>query len=397
MGNNSYKYLIVGAGLAGASAIEGIREIDRDGSLALIGQEKNLPYDRPPLTKKLWFGKMPLEKVFRHDQSFYTENKVDLKLATTVASIDPKQKTVADQSGNIIHYEKLLLATGGRPTHLPLPGGDIEGLFYYRTLDDYLRLRPQAAPGKTALVIGGGFIGSEIAAALALNQVKVVMLFPGEYLCQRIFPETLGKAMEAHYLAQGIQIIHEKPASIIRQGEKFKTRTEQAREIESDMVIVGIGIQPETDLAARAELTIANGIQVDAYLRTDAPDIYAAGDNANFPCAALGKMTRLEHWDNASSLGKHAGKNMAGAHQAFDYLPYFFSDLFEFGYEAVGEIDSKLEVVADWKEENRQGTIYYVRDGKIQGVMMCNIWEQVDAARRLIGQDEAAVKGLKVA
>lgn len=385
MAKKGCRYVIVGGGLAGASAVEGIREVDPEGSILLIGSERHLPYDRPPLTKKLWFGQKKVQEIFLHDESYYSRHCVELRPGVRIMSIDPRRKEITDERGRTYGYEKLLLATGGSPRRLPVPGGDLEGICYYRTLDDYLRLRREAAEGKSAVVIGGGFIGSEIAAALNISRVDVTMVFPSSYLCNRVFPEYLGRAVLERYRQRGIRVLSgTAPASFSRQGDRFVTRLRNGQEIESDVVIVGIGIRPEVETARTAGLETDNGIVVNACLQTSHPDIYAAGDNAWFPYEALGKGVRVEHWDNALNQGRWAGRNMAGARRRFDYMPYFFSDLFEFGYEAVGEVDSGLETIPCWRKENDTGVIYYLKDKIIRGVMMCNLWDRIDAARELI-------------
>ena len=384
-----YTYIIVGGGLAGVSAIEGIRERDKDRPILLIGSEKDRPYDRPPLSKKLWLGKKKVEEIFLHDQKFYDENKVTLLLETTVTAVDPDNKTVTDEKENKYRYEKLLLATGGSPRMLPIIGGYLEGLCYFRYLGDYLRIRQEAEAGKSAMVIGGGFIGSEMAAALNISKLDVTMIFPETYICSRVFPESLGRTMIGRYLERDIRVLKgDKPVAITRKGDRFLTQTDNGKKIESDMVIVGVGISPETKLAEMAKLSVGNGVVVNEYLTTSHPDIYAAGDNALFYYQALGKQMRLEHWDNAINQGKLAGRNMAGAKQIFGYMPYFFSDLFEFGYEAVGEVSTELDTFCDWQKENDTGVIYYLKDNKIRGAMMCNVWGKVEAARQLIVKGE---------
>jgi 3-phenylpropionate/trans-cinnamate dioxygenase ferredoxin reductase subunit len=393
MAERSYEYIIVGGGLAGASAVEGIRELDKAGAILLVGIERHLPYDRPHLSKKLWFGKKTVEQIFVHDRDYYDRAGVTMVAGDTVSSLDPKKKTTATAGGSQFQYNKLLLATGGTPRVLSIPGGDLEGISYFRTLDDYLTLRAGAGPGASAVVIGGGFIGSEIAAALAINKVSVTMIFPEPYLVSRIFPEALGTAITAQYRAKGVTMLaNEKPASIRRKGARFVTRVGSGREIESDLVVVGIGIAPSLDLPRKAGLVTGNGIIVDDYLQASLPDIYAAGDIAFFPYQALGMQTRVEHWDNALNQGKQAGRNMAGGREPYAYMPYFFSDLFEFGFEAVGEIDSRLETFADWQKKNDTGVVYYLRDGTIRGAMMCNVWDKVEAARGLIRQGSRVTK-----
>jgi 3-phenylpropionate/trans-cinnamate dioxygenase ferredoxin reductase subunit len=389
MAEQSFAYIIVGGGLAGASAIEGIRELDKKGSLLMIGREKHLPYDRPHLSKKLWFGKKKVEDIFLHKHEFYTQNNAAVAVGTTVKALDAVGKTVADHMGKTYRFEKLLLATGGTPRTLPIPGGNLEGICYYRYLDDYLQIRQKASAGRSAVIIGGGFIGSEIAAALNINNVDVTMIFPDPYLVSRIFPEYLGRAIQDHYRSRGIKIIAgDQPSVFSKDGKGFTTYTLSGKTITSDMVIVGIGISPSVELAESAGIRTGNGIVVNDLLQTSNPDIYAAGDNAFFPYQALGVQTRVEHWDNAINQGKWAGRNMTGVQKPFAYMPYFFSDLFEFGYEAVGEVDARLETFADWQKENETGVIYYLKEGKVRGAMMCNVWEKVEAARTLIRQGE---------
>ncbi len=385
----SYKYIIVGGGLAGASAIEGIRERDQKGAILLIGNEKHLPYDRPPLSKKLWFGKKTVEEIFLHKKEFYEQNNVTATIGTIVTSLDPKNKIVTDNRGRTYGFKKLLLATGGVPRVLPIHGGTLEGICYYRTLDDYLRLRKESSEGKSAVVIGGGFIGSEMAAALSANKVDVTMVFPDPFLMSRAFPEGLGRAIQDQYVSRGIKVLSkERPSAFSKNGSRFVTYTVSGKKIESDLVLVGIGVAPSLDLPRKAGLQTADGVIVDEYLQASLPDIYAAGDVAFFHYTALGKQKRVEHWDNALNQGKWAGRNMTGARERYTYMPYFFSDLFEFGYEAVGDVDASLETFADWQKVNDTGVIYYLRDGKVRGVMLCNVWDKVETARALIRRAE---------
>jgi 3-phenylpropionate/trans-cinnamate dioxygenase ferredoxin reductase subunit len=393
MAKQDYRYIIVGGGLAGASAVAGIRAHDSKGSILLIADEKHLPYNRPPLSKKLWFGQQ-VEQIMVHDAAFYEQQRAELMLGSRVVLLDAWQKTVTDNLGRAYSFEKLLLATGGIPRRLSIPGGDLDGVLYYRTLDDYLKLREGTDWDKTAVVIGGGFIGSEMAAALTVNGVRVTMIFPEPYLVQRVFPDYMGKAIQSRYVERGITIMHgDVPTAFSRDGVKYVTHTKNGARIESDLVVVGIGIVPAVGLAEAAELAVDNGIVLDEFLQTSLPDIYAAGDNARFPYQALGQQMRIEHWDNALSQGAWAGKNMAGAHEPFTYMPYFYSDLFEFGYEAVGDLDSRYDTFADWKKENDTGVIYYLRDRRVCGVMLCNTWGKLDAAREVIRKGKLVAPG----
>ncbi|HUL00920.1 MAG TPA: FAD/NAD(P)-binding oxidoreductase [Nitrospirota bacterium] len=389
MANPSYTYVIVGGGLAGASATEGIRERDKIESILLLASEKHLPYDRPPLSKKLWLGKKKIDDIFLHNKDFYDQNNITVALGATIKGLDVRNKTVTDDMGTCYGFKKLLLATGGIPRILSMQGGTMAGICYYRTLDDYVMIRRETTERKSAVIIGGGFIGSELAAALASNNIDVTMVFPSPYLAHRIFPEHLSQAIQKLYRSRGIKILAgEMPSGFVKNKSKFVTYTLGNKKIESDMVIVGIGIAPSLELARNAGLQTANGILVNEHLQTSFPDIYAAGDNAFFHYPALGKQVRIEHWDNALNQGKVAGRNMAGANESYSYMPYFFSDLFEFGYEAVGDVDASLETFTDWQKENETGVIYYLKDAKVRGAMMCNVWNKIETARELIRKAE---------
>jgi len=385
MAQSDFRYIIVGGGVAGAWAVTGIREFDRDGSILLLGKERFLPYDRPPLSKKLWFGQEKIEDIFVHNDLSYAQNGVELRLGVEVRGLDPLGKTISDSNGDTHGFEKLLIATGGVPRMLEIPGWDLPGICYYRYLDDYLRMRIDAVPGKSAVIVGGGFIGSELAAALNVNGVDVSMVFPEAYIAQRILPEDFGRAIMSHYVEKGVNVVeNDIPTAFeIREG-RFVTHTRTGRELRSDMLLVGAGITPNVDLASSAGIDTSNGVVVDEHLQASHPDVYAAGDNAFFPYTALAQRMRVEHWDNALSQGLCAGRNMAGAGQAYDHMPYFWSDLFEYGYEAVGDINSTLQTFPDWIEENRTGVIYYIKLGHVVGVMTCNIYGKMDAVREAL-------------
>jgi 3-phenylpropionate/trans-cinnamate dioxygenase ferredoxin reductase subunit len=393
MSNKKYKYVIVGGGLAGASAVEGIRERDANGSILLIGEEPHLPYNRPPLTKGLWTGKKKVEDIFVQKADFYSLQNVEVRRGIRVISLVPQTKSITDNTGTEYGFEKLLLATGGVPSRLRIPGGDLDGLLYFRYLNDYLHLYPRAQEGKSAIVIGGGFIGTEIAAALTVKKLNVTMVFPQNHPCSRIFPDYLGEHVLNEYRKRGITLVTgDAPMAINKNGGSFRVHTNKNNLLESDILIAGIGITPATELAKKAGLAVADGIMVNTFLQTSHPNVYAAGDNAWYPDAQRGVGTRVEHWDNALIQGKCAGKNMAGAQEQYNHMPYFFSDLFDFGYEAVGEIDSKLETRAEWQEKNEKGIIYYMKENTIRGVLLCNVWDKVDAARASIRSNEPIIQ-----
>jgi 3-phenylpropionate/trans-cinnamate dioxygenase ferredoxin reductase subunit len=389
-----YTYVVVGGGRAGASAVEGIRLHDTRGTIGLFSKENHLPYDRPPLSKGLWIGKSRLADVPVYDEAFYRTNGVDVHLNIEITAIDRTIREVNDAHGNRFGYDRLLLATGGEPRPLALGK---ETLPTFRTLDDFVALHHEAESLQEFLLIGGGFIGAELAASLALNNKKVTVLFPERTLLERVLPPDLASYVTAYYRTRGVTILDgDLPVAARREGQRTIVTTREGRTLSADRVIAAIGLNVNSALAERAGLVTRNGIVVDALLRTSDPDIFAAGDVALFPASRLGADVRVEHWDNARAQGLLAGENMTGAEKRYDYLPYFYSDLFDLGFEAVGELDSRHATVADWKEPFREGVVYYLADSRIKGVLLWNVWEKVDAARALIGSDESAVTNEKI-
>ncbi len=374
---NDYQYLIIGGGMTADAAVQGIRKADSSGTIGMISNENNLPYSRPPLSKGLWKD-TPFEKIWRDTQ----KHNVEIHASRTAIGLDSKKKIVVDEQGASYSYENLLLATGGVVRRFP---GNVDGIVYFRTLDDYLRLREISKHGESFAVIGGGFIGSEIAAALAMNGKRVSLIFPDDGIGARVYPRALSQFLNAYFHEKGVEVVaKESVREIVRKQPGYVVQTNSGREFKADGVVAGLGIQPDVELARSAGLKTDNGILVNEFLQTSSPDIYAAGDVANFFNPALGKRVRNEHEDNALTMGEIAGKNLAGNRIAYDHLPFFYSDLFDLGYEAVGELDSGAEIVEDWKQEFREGVIYYLAKGRVQGVLLWNVWGQVDAARELI-------------
>ncbi len=369
----TYDYLIVGGGMTAAAAANGIREIDANGRIGMFSKELDPPYNRPPLSKALWKGKS-VDSIWRKMKD------VDLHQGLTITKIHPDENRVECDDGTTFGYGKLLLATGGKPRLLPF---EDDSIIYYRTLADYRRLRELTEAGHKFAVIGGGFIGTEIAAALTMNNKEVVMIFPGNKIGERIFPTDLSNYVNDYYKQKGVEVLSgERVTGCESRGGQRVLMTASGREIVVDGVVAGIGMEPDVALANDVGVEIGDGILVDPYLRTNKADIYAAGDVASF--SLMGSRRRVEHEDNANSMGKQAGRNMAGEEQPYTHLPSFYSDMFDLGYEAVGTLDSRLETYADWKKPNQEGVIYYLTEGRVCGVLLWNVWDKVDSARELI-------------
>jgi 3-phenylpropionate/trans-cinnamate dioxygenase ferredoxin reductase subunit len=368
-------YLIVGGGMTGAEAAKAIRERDGGAAVTLVGGEQHAPYKGPPLTKKLWSGGEE-SSIWKGTE----ELGIDLRLGRRIVSLDLAASRAVDDDGAEYAFEKVLLATGGRPRRL---GGNDREVIYFRTLDDYRALRGIAGEGKRVVVIGGGFIGTEIAAALTTNGCAVTMIVPEQWLNARLFPAGLGGFVTDYYRERGVEVL---TGETVGSVDGTSVTTGSGRTLEADAVVAGLGIVPDTELAESAGLPVENGIVVDEYGRADGrDDVFAAGDVANFPSPVLGGVFRVEHEDHANTHGKVVGSNMAGAGVVYDHLPLFYSDLFDLGYEAVGEVDSRLATVETWEEPNRKGTIVYVDDERRpRGFLLWDTWGKVDAARELI-------------
>jgi 3-phenylpropionate/trans-cinnamate dioxygenase ferredoxin reductase component len=373
----AFRYLIAGGGMTADAACRGIRDHDNDGSIGLVGEEPFAPYARPPLSKALWKGQEE-SSVWRGTK----ELGVELLVGRRVTSLDLDGRTATDDTGETHSYEKLLLATGGTPRRVEAWD---DGVVYYRTLETYRKLRELAGDGVRAAVVGGGFIGSEVAAALALNGCAVTLVFPEAGVGAKLFPAELARFVADYYGSQGVDVqAGRRVESIARHGDTSVVTTDDGA-IEADVVVAGLGIVPRTELAEQAGLEVDDGVLVDDRGRAGGrEDVFAAGDVARFPVSALGGTRRVEHEDHANTHGRHVGANMAGADAPYDHLPFFYSDLFDLGYEAVGDVDSRLETVAEWAEPNRKGVVCYVDDGRPRGFLLWDVWDRVDAARELI-------------
>ncbi|KQZ68200.1 pyridine nucleotide-disulfide oxidoreductase [Rhodanobacter sp. Root561] len=387
-----HDYLIIGGGMAADAAAKAIREVDGAANVGIVGDDPAPPYQRPPLSKAMWKGDKSLADIDLATAGSGTT----LHPGRRIASLDRVAHVARDDRSDSYRYRRLLLATGATPRLLPVDGG--ERLIHYRTLADYEALRRYARPGAYIAVIGGGFIGCELAASLCSIGCKVSLLFPGETIGAGRYPDGLAHYLDDYYRSRGVDVrsgVRVIGGSRTDGGVELSLSDGEVLRVEA--AVAGLGVTPNTALAEQAGLTVDNGIVVDAQLRSSDADIWAAGDVANFHSVALDRRMRVEHEDAAIGMGRHAGRAMAGVAEDYVVQPFFYSDLFDLGYEAVGLLDTRLQVVEDWREPYREGVVYYLDGGRVRGVLLWNTWDQVGAARELIAEpgpfDAASLRG----
>jgi 3-phenylpropionate/trans-cinnamate dioxygenase ferredoxin reductase subunit len=375
-----YEYVIIGGGMAGGRACEGIRKVDEGGRVVLVTDEAHRPYERPPLSKEYMVGEKGLSRVYLRPEGYYPEHNVDVWTGVRATEVSPASNVVTFDNGEQVRYGKLLLATGGRAKRLPLPGNDLPGVFTLRTIDDSDAIKEAAETAERALVLGGSFIGSEVASSLTQLGVDVTMVFPESRLLERIVPEELSVFLHQMYKDRGVQLIPEATAQRLSGSATVaEAQLDNGETLSINMVVMGVGINLNTQLAREAglELTEEGAIVVDQYLRTSNHDIYAAGDIAAWPSVTFRetslsggpKRLRVEHWDVARSQGLRAGGNMAGDEAPYTTLPYFFSDLFEFSFEAWGDLSEWEETVLRGDLERGSFAYFYFREARLVGVL----------------------------
>ena len=384
------KYVIVGGGLAGFNAIPAIRERDADGRIVLVTDEKERPYDRVPLSKRYLQGALSRDGVFLRPQEFYEENRVELCTGRKATKLDVNAKALSLDDGRELHYEKLLLATGGQPRRLTLPGADLRGIHYLRTLEDSDALKEAMAAAKRLVVVGGGFIGCEVAAAGVLKGLDTTVVEVGPYLLNLAFDEPTGRWVMDYLAAKGMRVrCGKRAAKFLGEGGRVTgVETSDGEIVPADLVVVGVGLIPNADLAKAAGLRVDTGIVVNERLEASAPDVYAAGDVARFYSPAFERHLRVEHYDVAVRHGKVAGANMAGADIAFAEPPYFFSDMFELRIHVHGTLadHDRILLRGERKLTDRGGFIqFYMKGPRIMAYLGVNRkLKEERAAQKLI-------------
>jgi NADPH-dependent 2,4-dienoyl-CoA reductase/sulfur reductase-like enzyme len=381
-------YVIVGASLAGAKAAETLRDEGFDGAVVLIGAEDELPYERPPLSKGYLLGKDARDSFIVHDEAWYGEHDVDLRRATVVTSIDPSGHRVGLDSGDFMPYDRLLIAAGASPRRLDIPGGDLDGVHYLRTVGDSERLSAALRGGGHVVVAGGGWIGLETAAAAREYGCEVTILEPESGVLRRALGPELGEVFADLHRSHGVTIRFGESLSEVTGsgGAVTGAISSSGEELPARTVIVAVGITPNTGLAAAAGLEVDNGIVVDQGLRSSDPDIFAAGDVANAFNTLLGRRIRVEHWGNALVSGPIAARSMMGKDVVYDWVPYFFSDQYDLGMEVAGLPGPGTydDVVYRGDKDSLEFIAFWLADRVVVAGMNVNIWDVNDEIQALI-------------
>lgn len=380
-------YLIIGGGLAGANAAAAIRENDKNATIVIVTDENHIPYDRVPLSKNYLFGKMKRDVLYVKKQDFYTSEKIQVVSGRKAANIDPKNHTVKIDDGTEYMYKKLLLATGGRVRKLDIRDSELNGVFYLRTIDDAESIMHTIERSRTAVVIGGGFIGCELAATFSKRGIVTTIIEAGPKILGRAFDSDTAGWIESYLERRGVKIMTKTtPAEIVgSNGKVTGVKLQSGQVIPADFVVIGIGIVPNVELAVDAGLQVDNGIIVNEYLQTSHPDIYAASDVARFYSPVFGRYMRLEHYDLAVRQGRLAGENMTGRSKPFDELPYFFSFMFAIRIEAYGDLSKYDTVITRGNpSENGNFTKFYLDNGIVNAAVMVTRKEDVEAIKHLI-------------
>lgn len=369
----SARYLLIGAGVASSQAAKQLRRRDPEGSVALVGEEPHAPYDRPPLSKEFLRGEKAREKLFFDSEDALRQMGVQLALGVRVERLDAGRKVAILSSGEELAFEKALIATGGRPLRLNLPGDNLPGVHYLRTLDDSAAIRGEAAPGRRAVIIGGGFIGMELAASLTQLGVGVTVIEAQPHIWSRFTDATLAGFFQDYCTGKGVTFLTSEMVAEIRgNGRVSGVVTRSGKAIPCDFVCIGVGIAPNVELAQQAGLEVANGVVVNEYLRTSHPDIYAAGDVANYLDPVFGKRRRVEHWGHAEYCGQVAGLNMAGGGQKYGLLTYVWSDIFDLHLEFAGDESEHDEVLIRGRLEDRSFTVLYLKEKVLRAYFAIN-------------------------
>jgi 3-phenylpropionate/trans-cinnamate dioxygenase ferredoxin reductase subunit len=380
-------FVIVGASLTGAKAAETLRDEGFDERVVLIGAEDERPYERPPLSKDYLRGEVDRETVYVHPEEFYAEHDIELRLGRSAVSLNAAESELTLDDGERLRYDRLLLATGAEPRRLSIPGGDLDGVLYLRSVTDSDALRGRLDRGGAVVVIGAGWIGAEVAASARQRGLEVTVIDPLTVPLERVLGTEVGAVYRDLHLDHGVQMLLGTAVQSFEGDTAVqRVRTIDGRELECDFVVVGVGVQPRTGLAAEAGLAVDNGILVDEHLQTSAPGVFAAGDVANAHHPFYGEPVRVEHWANALHQGPVAARAMLGRSAVYDRLPYFFSDQYDVGMEYAGFARTWDRVIFRGDPASREFIAFWLTGDRVVAGMNVNVWDVIDPIQRLIGE-----------
>lgn len=380
-----YRYVIIGGGLAAASAIEGIRAHDKDGSMLLVSRENHLPYRRAPLSKEVWRGSYDLEQLSVHPASFYDDQRVEVRLRREIMEIDADSHVLWDERGDSVGFDHALLATGCRARRLQAAGSETSGVRYFRALEDYMDLEHRLEHIQHVTIVGGYFTALEMAASLRGRGHEITLLVPDEYPLHRMLPRSVGEALLDWLRGMGVEVVTGETLTEIHEtGEFLHARTFNGNDLTTQLVLVDNGGEPQLELAEASGLETDDGIVVDEYGRCSRPGVWAAGDVAEFPYMALNQLMRVEGTDHAERHGQAVGANMAGANAPYTHLPLKWFVCGELHFEGVGDLNARLDVQEVWQEPGREGVVFYLRDDIVRGILMCNVRDRIEWARGVI-------------
>lgn len=379
------QFVIVGANLAGGTAAITLREEGFDGEIVLIGAEPHLPYERPPLSKEYLQGKKPFEEALLKPITFYTEHTIQTRLGIRATRLDPRQQVVELEDGDRVRYDKVLVATGVRNRRFRLPGMELEGIYDLRTVADADLIRTESVKGRKAVLVGMGFIGCEVAASLRSHGVEVTVVEFFKTPLFRVLGEQVGRVFEAIHREQGVQMFFEESVTAI-EGKRHVQHvvTSSGRRLPCDFVVVGIGVEPVTDILAGTDVKVENGIVVDEYCQTNVEGIYAAGDVANHFHPVFGRLIRVEHWQNAIHQGRAAARSMLGKLEPYDDVHWFWSDQYDYNIQYAGYHSGWDELVVRGSLDQRNCVVFYMQEQRIAAAVAFNRGRDVQRVMRLI-------------
>jgi 3-phenylpropionate/trans-cinnamate dioxygenase ferredoxin reductase component len=379
------RYVIVGANLAGGTAAITLREEGFDGEIVLIGAEPHPPYERPPLSKEYLQGVKPFEDALLKPSGFYEDHNIQMRLGRRVVRVDPSERTVDLEGGGRVPYDRLLVATGVRNRRLRIPGADLEDVYDLRAIGDADRIRAMSRSGNRAVLVGMGFIGSEVAASLRYRGVEVVVIEPYKSPLYRVLGEEIGRVFAALHRENGVQMFFEESVTAFEgTGRVQRVMTSAGRLIECDFVVTGVGVEPVTDLLADSGVKIDNGIVVDEYCQTNVEGIYAAGDVANHFHPLFGRQVRVEHWQNAIHQGRAAARSMLGKREPYSDVHWFWSDQYDCNVQYAGFHTGWDELVVRGKLEERNAVVFYMQERRIAAAVAFNRGRDLQRTMSLI-------------